>query len=149
MIEVQDSVRLCQKGIFATPDLRARIHNPLALVPTELSKGIYLHPEFSRSFSMCTLRLMTLLVIFQRNVVFSSTCYWPNEDAVSDRWGYVLCNSTANAVHSTCCAGGDLCTLEGYCFGHEGYMYRGACTDSSWEAQACCSSCRGRRYQSS
>ncbi len=104
--------------------------------------------DFASSSRMRTLRPMSLLILFQRNVVVSRTCYWPDESIVSDQEGdnYTPCNSTANGVDSACCDKDDVCSSSGYCLGRSGYMYRGACTDPSWNAEACSQECKDSKH---
>lgn len=109
--------------------------------PLEIFK-IHLLLHLCFSLGMRSPRRPYFLFLLQPNVVIGSTCYWPDGSVVSDQWSYTPCNSTANGVESTCCSQGDVCSSNGYCLGTAGYMYRGACTDSSWNDGSCCQNCR-------
>lgn len=64
-------------------------------------------------------------------------CYMP--DGTIDDKGTVPCNSTA-AV-SACCDPRDSCSISGLCLGASGWIYRSACTDSTWTSPACAQQC--------
>ena len=67
-------------------------------------------------------------------------CY--NPDGIVPSGPYTPCNSTAEGVHSACCAVGDPCSITGYCYGRAGFLYRGGCTDQTWTSERCCPQCR-------
>lgn len=67
-------------------------------------------------------------------------CYYP--DGTVPLLPYMPCNSTAEGVHSACCAQGDPCSKTGYCYGNAGFLYRGGCTDQTWASEQCCPHCR-------
>lgn len=66
------------------------------------------------------------------------SCY--NPDMVVPEKPYYVCNTTSE--HSACCGPGDPCTTNGYCHGAAGYLYRGGCTDITWQSLNCCPACR-------
>lgn len=143
---LQDCVRLCLKKIHDFQISRAVTSKCTKHYPPENFEAHLLLDLYS-SLSMRTLLLIFFLTLLQRNTVVSSTCYWPDESVVSDSWHYTPCSSTANGVDSACCDENDVCSSTGFCLGRGGYMYRGACTDSSWNAEACCQECRNSMYQ--
>jgi len=70
-------------------------------------------------------------------------CYWPDTTQVgyyhglSHKLNYTFrpCDSEGE---SACCAEGEVCLTNGLCFGATvGSVYRGACTDRSWNSAAC------------
>ena len=68
-----------------------------------------------------------------------STCYYPNGDIAPN---YKPCSSTEDGSISVCCElSTSVCTTKGLCFGSDGYMYRGGCTDQSWKSESCPSVC--------
>ena len=74
-------------------------------------------------------------------------CYFPDGTIPTGRHSdYVPCGPE-NGPHSACCEPGEGCSTTGLCFGHAGYMYRGACTDKTWSAPACAQKCTsGKLY---
>lgn len=90
-------------------------------------------------YKMCsyTTLLLALLLINYPILPVGGLCYNPDQIAQS----YVPCDTTSGE-HSACCASGDQCTVNGYCFGSAGYMYRGGCTDINWQSPNCAPRCR-------
>ena len=86
-----------------------------------------------------TVLFPALLLIYCR-ILLGASCYWPNQ-AILDK-PYLPCSGMASDVHSACCASGDQCTENGYCFGSAGYVYRGGCTDITWQSPNCAQECR-------
>ena len=68
------------------------------------------------------------------------------DQSVADPQGFRACNSTATGDDSACCGVSDTYSKNGYCFDIGGFMYRGACTDINWNAQACFQLCRNGFY---
>lgn len=66
----------------------------------------------------------------------AETCYLPDGSAIG---GVRVCDPSAPA--SACCAPGDECTTNGLCkAGNDGdnnWLWRGGCTDKSWESDSC------------
>lgn len=97
---------------------------------------------FSASASnMCgyTTSFLTLLLIYYHTLLAHGACYNPDQSVPSKP--YSPCD-TAIGVHSACCATGDQCTENGYCLGNANYVYRGGCTDISWQSSNCAQECR-------
>lgn len=86
------------------------------------------------------LTLFTVLSLLSLLPSVIATCYYP--DGSTPDQDYVPCNTTTDSSHSACCASGDACSATGYCFGSSGFPYRGACTDSTWNATECCPACK-------
>ena len=110
----------------------------------------------SAPFSLHSMHIMQVRLslfffcLWQISVSADSTCYWPDGNTVPVHFNYTPCIQTATGVDSACCASGDPCSPNGYCFGSAGYVYRGGCTDINWDADGCCPSCiSGTRYTSS
>ncbi|KAK6359179.1 hypothetical protein TWF696_000344 [Orbilia brochopaga] len=82
-------------------------------------------------------------VVFISLVPFTRAkdCYYPDGSVASK---YSPCDESAD--NSPCCAQSDnvACLSSGLCYGQYGYVYRGACTDSSWEASECPDPCSDR-----
>ena len=78
----------------------------------------------------------------------ATACWWPNgqtngatrKNPQADPF-FVPCDPSAR--HSACCALGESCTENGLCYSGSGGIYRGACTDSTWQDSACAKVCRG------
>ena len=81
----------------------------------------------------------TLLLISYQALLSDAACY--NPDQSIPKSPYRVCNTTSGE-HSACCGPGDPCTVNGYYFGSAGYMYRGGCTDITWQSPNCCPGCR-------
>ncbi|KAK6355622.1 hypothetical protein TWF718_000017 [Orbilia javanica] len=69
-------------------------------------------------------------------------CYFPDGSRAPN---HRACNQEAetdNNVHSSCCGLDDnvVCLSSNLCINQKGYIYRGACTDESWDDPACPSS---------
>lgn len=83
----------------------------------------------------------------------NAACYYP-DGSVAKR--YKFCNITSHGEHSACCDTpdcsqcdssegyclDDACSKKGYCMGGASAMYRGGCTDPSWESDNRASECR-------
>ena len=106
---------------------------------------IYDISRLSFCFSMyliCEIFTYCMIVICGLRVV-NGTCYWPDGTIPEpQRYNQVPCNMTASGAHSACCEFGDLCAQNGFCWGGDGVMYRGSCTDPSWISDQCCQQCR-------
>src|SRR5579862_5078379 len=92
---------------------------------------------------MYTIRSIILVAPFllSRVSCAASVCYFPDHNTVAPS-GYGPCNSTADGEFSACCdLGNSACSTTGYCYGSAGYMYRGACTDKTWNSPACPGTC--------
>ena len=85
-----------------------------------------------------TVLFPNLLLIYCRVLLADKSCYYPDQTLPLEP--YYPCN-TASGVHSACCASGDQCTEHGYCFGSAGYIYRGGCTDITWQSANCAHKC--------
>uniref|UniRef100_A0A8H7KDV7 Mid2 domain-containing protein n=1 Tax=Bionectria ochroleuca TaxID=29856 RepID=A0A8H7KDV7_BIOOC len=77
------------------------------------------------------------------------SCFAPDGKTLADNETYVPCNKlgiTQEGVYSSCCnldgkAGDrDLCTTTGLCL-NKGLLFRGYCSDKSWESDACVKVC--------
>ena len=98
-----------------------------------------LFPGLSHDMSFSIKWFPTLLLTYYRILIACGSCYNPDQ-SVPIR-PYSPCD-TVSGVHSACCAPGDPCTANGYCFGSAGYLYRGGCTDITWQSPNCCPKCR-------
>ena len=124
-------------------------HDPFNLAAFYLTMGIYItsafvlfHFQFSMPASDMSGYIVLfpiLLLIYCRILLADKSCYNPDQ-AIPSR-PYYPCN-TASGVHSACCGFGDQCTEQGYCFGSAGYLYRGGCTDITWESPNCAQQCK-------
>lgn len=89
----------------------------------------------------CT--VMTILCHWTWLIHVSSadpTCYFPNGDIAST---YKPCNSTVDVGASVCCElSTSACGSKGLCFGSNGYLYRGGCTDRLWKSGRCPTHCQ-------
>ncbi|KAK6337672.1 hypothetical protein TWF730_003064 [Orbilia blumenaviensis] len=66
-------------------------------------------------------------------------CYYPNGSRANND---MACNpeaETNNKIHSSCCSVDDnvACLSSNLCYNHIGYIYRGSCTDPTWEDPSC------------
>ncbi len=63
---------------------------------------------------------------------------------------FVPFNSSTGLSASACCVPlqGDICLKNGLCQLTSGYIYRGTCTDKSWQDSNCPSLCRGCKSRS-
>jgi hypothetical protein len=76
-------------------------------------------------------------------------CFAPDGKTLADNETYVPCNKlgiTQEGVYSSCCnldgksGERDLCTTTGLCL-NKGILFRGYCSDKSWESDACVKVC--------
>lgn len=68
------------------------------------------------------------------------TCYFPN-GGVTPTY-YQPCNATVDGDASVCCdLSTSVCGSKGLCYGSNGYLYRGGCTDPSWKSAHCPTYC--------
>ncbi|KAF2474681.1 uncharacterized protein BDR25DRAFT_111045 [Lindgomyces ingoldianus] len=76
-----------------------------------------------------------------------ASCYYPNGDFPSD-YVYAPCSDNENA---TCCmlGEGDQCLSNGLCYSPiSQYMFRGGCTDKSWNSPNCFQHCKTGEWSS-
>ena len=67
------------------------------------------------------------------------TCYFPNGKVART---YQPCNSTDDDHASVCCElSSSVCSTKNLCYGSNGYVYRGGCTDPSWKSALCPTLC--------
>ena len=71
-------------------------------------------------------------------------CFYPDGTIPTD-YTYVACGPETGP-ESACCGQGHGCSVNGYCMGNAGFMYRGACTDSTWAAPECARHCQNGKY---
>lgn len=98
-----------------------------------------------RHHFLLSLTLSDLIIIVRS----TATCYLPDKSiAKSGDTAYHPCNATAadNGDGSACCqlsssTGSSICLTSGFCFGADSYVYRGGCTDQSWNSPNCPSQC--------
>jgi len=70
----------------------------------------------------------------------TAVCYYPNGNIAPT---YQPCNQTSDGSPSACCElSSSACSLTGYCYGNAGVMYRGGCTDSTFNAVECPQQCK-------
>ena len=81
----------------------------------------------------------TFLLIYYP-IILGASCYFPDQSIAGQP--YLPCSGTTSDGYSPCCASGDQCTEHGYCFGNAGYIYRGGCTDITWQSPNCAQQCR-------
>ncbi|RVD83649.1 uncharacterized protein DFL_005429 [Arthrobotrys flagrans] len=69
-------------------------------------------------------------------------CYFPDGSRAPSHRACSQDAETDNSVHSSCCGLDDnvVCLSSKLCINQNGYIYRGACTDQTWEDEACPSS---------
>ena len=83
------------------------------------------------------------------SVVWATPCYW-RDGSIATFGGnnYTPCSSSSV---STCCllAEGDTCTANGLCESSSGYLFRNACTDSTWTSPDCLPLCPGEQKMES
>ena len=77
-----------------------------------------------------------------------ATCYWRNGDEATSTPGYdgtmEACSNDTSST-SVCCFAGDYCFSSTLCARQRDlYLYRGACTSSTWDEDACGSICANR-----
>lgn len=77
-----------------------------------------------------------ILCMFTAKVIVSQDCYAPDGSTITS---FSICDSANGA--SLCCATGDTCLTKGLCQNPFGNLYRGACTDRSYESALCPSIC--------
>ena len=98
----------------------------------------------------CYPRQFSILILVSYQVflsIASIACY--NPDQIVPDPPTLPCN-TASGVHSACCAPGDACTNTGYCLSAAaGYVYRGGCTDITWNSPNCRPGCRDSTWTQS
>ena len=91
-------------------------------------------------------QLASLLVALRASAVTASVqCWFP--DGTTPTVDQIPCNSSASdsvGSGSACCLNhpNDYCMANGLCFG-TGIVYRGSCTDKSWNSPACSQACSG------
>ena len=122
-------------------------HDPFDLA--DLSIGIFITSAFvlfhflfsmlASDMSGYTVLCSTLLLIYCP-FILGASCYYPDQSIPAVP--YIPCSGTATGVHNACCASGDQCTEKGFCFGSAGYVYRGGCTDITWQSPNCAQQCR-------
>jgi hypothetical protein len=81
-------------------------------------------------------------VILLARLGSTQTCYWP-DGSTND---YTPCPGVTDVSPGPCCSSGDACLqgtgAVGNCASErDGFLYRGACSDSSWSAPNCAQSC--------
>lgn len=99
-------------------------------------------PNMGRIFQSSSVPLGTLFVLSCVLHVSSATtiCYYPNGGIAPT---YQPCNGTSEGSPSACCElSSSACSLTGYCYGNAGVMYRGGCTDSTFNAVECPQKCK-------
>ena len=71
----------------------------------------------------------------------ASACFFPDQTTTGAQTDpqFVPCDPSAPA--SACCAVGESCLESGYCYSGNGQLYRGACTDKTWNDDACPHEC--------
>ncbi|CAD6446780.1 298399c0-4dc1-4dcd-b639-38ec0fc36529 [Sclerotinia trifoliorum] len=90
---------------------------------------------YSRTFLLFSVS-SSLLSVAQYSA--RAPCYFPDSSIAEN---FTSCSSTGNG---DCCLQSDICTNWGDCVSQEnGYRYRGACTDSTWEDPSCPDYCLG------
>ncbi|TVY33134.1 hypothetical protein LSUB1_G007303 [Lachnellula subtilissima] len=79
-------------------------------------------------------RLLLLGPLFFAAVNATATCWYP--DNKTSEPTHVPCNQTISTA-SACCDPNDSCSVSGFCLGQSGWIYRGSCTDQSWDSGNC------------
>ena len=91
-------------------------------------------------FVMCAYtKAFSLLLVYYQVLLARGTCYYPDRSIPPEL--YAECNTVSNEDNA-CCNTGDQCTTQGYCYDTAGYLYRGGCTDITWESPNCASECK-------
>ncbi|KAG9251870.1 uncharacterized protein F5Z01DRAFT_256023 [Emericellopsis atlantica] len=89
------------------------------------------------------------LGLVSQSQAHEKTCWAPDGKTKADNETYVPCNKLGieeDGVHSSCCnldgkaSQRDLCVQTGLC-NNDGILWRGYCTDQSWESAACVNVC--------
>lgn len=125
---------------FPSMTLRDRISRNLEYLFSFAFKLFYILRSIAASnMSQYTVLLTVLLLSCCRVLLAGKSCYNPDQTVPSNP--YYPCN-TASGVDSACCGFGDQCTENGYCFGSAGYIYRGGCTDITWQSANCAHHCK-------
>jgi hypothetical protein len=88
--------------------------------------------------STAALAVLVALAHLPYSTADTAKCYYPNGDVATT---YSPCNSTSGGPSACCELSSSACSLTGYCYGNAGVMYRGGCTDQSWNAVACPQRC--------
>ncbi|KAJ5156045.1 hypothetical protein N7492_008848 [Penicillium capsulatum] len=71
------------------------------------------------------------LLLCLSGLVASQTCYWPSGEKAAEDW--LQCPNSKHCCHET-----EACLSNGLCFGGKHMtLYRGACTDQSWNTGDC------------
>lgn len=79
---------------------------------------------------------------FSQEAGSNTTCFWPDGSAAVDMYGGKTFSACTSTGYSQCCATNDVCLSNGLCFdAWQGELYRGACTDKSWEVAICPNLC--------
>ncbi|KAF3916403.1 hypothetical protein ABW21_db0207237 [Orbilia brochopaga] len=89
---------------------------------------------------------LLLLSVLQPPIISAQDprpCYFPGGQRAN---GYVACDDTTTG-HSACCQNKNqtACFATGLCYLQNGFYERGACTDQSWQSDACPGPCRDFR----
>lgn len=91
------------------------------------------------NFGLTVLSIWYHWTLLIRASSMNPTCYFPNGDIAPN---YQPCNSTVDADASICCdLSTSVCGTKGLCYGSNGYLYRGGCTDRSWKSAHCPTYC--------
>lgn len=73
----------------------------------------------------------------------ASTCYYPDGSVANGLQPCINATNTDSDSHAGCCdLSTSVCTTTGYCFADTGYLYRGGCTDQSWDDPSCAAKCQ-------
>lgn len=91
---------------------------------------------FSRSSSMIMVQgtvCLTILLSLVGCLQAAASCYYPDG---SSEPGHVPCNQTISG-ESACCDPLDSCSVSGFCLGRSGFVYRGSCTDPTYNSGNC------------
>ena len=109
------------------------------LVPSTLAA---IARPWSPSFTNNTHLLRLLLSAFGPRVANMATCY--NPDGTTSG-GYACWNVTTAGGHAPCCFNDAYCYSSGWCLNSKAMtVYRGGCTDQSWESEDCVKHCTGK-----
>ncbi|KAF9634859.1 hypothetical protein BFW01_g5754 [Lasiodiplodia theobromae] len=73
----------------------------------------------------------------------ASKCYYPDGSVANGLQPCINATNTDSNSHAACCdLSTSVCTTTGYCFADTGYLYRGGCTDKSWDDPSCAAKCK-------
>ncbi|KAK0647844.1 hypothetical protein DIS24_g7372 [Lasiodiplodia hormozganensis] len=73
----------------------------------------------------------------------ASKCYYPDGSVANGLKPCINATNTDSDSHAACCdLSTSVCTTTGYCFADTGYLYRGGCTDKSWDDPSCAAKCQ-------